>query len=318
MPVSFRISTARSRPAALAIIDLFGDAASQLDAAIDAITGRPTRSGGASLRSLAGVDEGLVVRLQPGRAMLMPHGGPAVLAALTDRLRALGFDEAGEIDATRLYPEAEDTVTAAVLAALARAASPLAVDLLLAQPERWRGAPARTPNARDLRLRRLIDPPLVVCVGPPNVGKSSLLNALARREAAIVADAPGTTRDAVGATIGLAGLTVRWIDTPGRRDASGIERRAIEAAEHLDHQADLLIAVGDAFTEDPGGVAGRPPNLRLATRIDLGRPVWRADLGVSARLGEGLEELVRLVRDRLVPPEDLASPDAWVFDDALA
>ncbi len=74
-----------------------------------------------------------------------------------------------------------------------------------ARPKRFKN-PAS--EARDRVLRRLIDPPLVVAIGPPNIGKSSLLNALAGRSVALVADEAGTTRDHVG---GDAGISQGWL-----------------------------------------------------------------------------------------------------------
>lgn len=317
MPVRCRVTTPRSRPAALATIDLAADSPSELETLLGRVCGSAVDPGCIGLRRFAGVDEGLLVRTTPTHAMLMPHGGPAVLDQLVDALVASGCDPSGIARPRELFPEAASDLEAATLAALARAASPLAVEPLLHQPDRWAGEPWRAPGPRDLRLRRLIDPPLVVVVGPPNVGKSSLLNALAGREAAIVDDAPGTTRDHIGAMLDLGGLVVRWVDTPGRRSAEGVEAQAIEASKLLDRGADLLVAVGDFRSEDPRALAEAEPGLTLAARADLGRPGWGFDGAVSAKTGEGLGELVAMVRDTLVPPADLDDPSPWVFCDDL-
>ncbi|QKK10189.1 MAG: GTP-binding protein [Planctomycetota bacterium] len=118
-----------------------------------------------------------------------------------------------------------------MLETLSRAVSPRAVDLLLDQPARWaaQGLPAPpldTPSTSPELSRvldRLVVPPLVVAIGPSNVGKSTLLNRLAGRPVAVTADEPGTTRDHVGSLVDLDGLIVRYVDTPGlqaRRDGA--------------------------------------------------------------------------------------------------
>jgi tRNA modification GTPase len=211
-----------------------------------------------------------------------------------------------------------------MLAALSRARSPLAIDLLLDQPRRWAGASPRDDNERDRALRRLIDPPLVVALGPPNVGKSSLVNALAGRCVSIVADEPGTTRDHVGVMLDLAGLVVRYVDTPGLLEApSEIEREAMSIALELAASADLLVLVGDASAAPiPIPSLGARPepsralrdwSVTLAARSDLGLPAWPYDAAVSSRTGDGLIGLSDLIRDRLVPPAMLADPSPWVF-----
>ncbi|MFM8818359.1 MAG: GTPase, partial [Phycisphaerales bacterium] len=192
------------------------------------------------------VVDGVVARVATGHALVMPHGGPRIRQRLDARMAELGataLDGAQETDAH--YPEAGDDLERRMLAALARAASPLAIDLLAAQPARWRahGAPGAT-SARDRRLRRLIDPPRVAIVGPANAGKSTLLNALAGREVAIAHDHPGTTRDAVAARIDFAGVVADVFDTPGARDGmDAIERAAAALAAHAIERADLVIAL---------------------------------------------------------------------------
>lgn len=313
MTACWRIATPRSRPAALAAIDLWAGSPAELEAALTRIAGRAPAAGRISLRPMLGIDIGIVARIDATHATLMPHGGPAVLDALAEALNSAGLTHTPEPAARERFPEAGSDVEAEMLAALARAPSPLAVDLLLDQPRRWQGRPAGEPTERDRRLNRLIDPPLVAAVGPPNVGKSSLLNALVGRSAALVADEPGTTRDHIGATIDLAGLVVHWVDTPGRRAASGVEARAIEASEAVIASADLVLAVGDAGSADPRAVLPREADLVVASRSDLGLPAWGYDQAVSARTGEGLAGLVERIRDALVPPADLQSADPWRF-----
>lgn len=304
----------------VAVVLLTGD----VDRAFQTLGIRGVRVGQVAVRDLAGIDTGVVARWAEDSAHLMPHGGPAVIRALLDRFRAAGLREARSIAPRSAYPEARDDVEARMVDTLARAASPLAIDLLLDQPRRWRaaGSEARElPQEHASILRRLIDPPLVVAVGPPNVGKSTLVNALAGRRVAIVADQPGTTRDHVGVTLDLAGLVVRYVDTPGVRDAADvIEHEATDLAMALATSADLLLLCGDPAHLPPAGLQGPPasrPSLRVALRADLGEPDWPGDrppdAKVSALTGVGLPELVALIRDTLVPPMLLEDSRPWRF-----
>lgn len=274
------------------------------------------------LADLAGVDEGLAVRLPGGAGWLMPHGGQAVLNALEAALLAAGGCSAGtdvaggdvpDGDAS-CWPEASDTLEAAALSLVATCRSPLGIDLLLDQPRRWRTRPAESRPAdaiaRDRRLDRLIDPPLVVIAGAPNIGKSSLTNRLAGRDVSITADLPGTTRDAPEVHLDLAGLVVRWIDLPGLRPTDDpIERAAIDAAETWLDRADMIVAAADATSAWPN-LGRRRSGLRIGMRADLGR-VPNADVHVSRDDHASHADLAQSIRDVLVPTEDLNAMGAW-------
>jgi tRNA modification GTPase len=139
----------------------------------------------------------------------------------------------------------------------------------------------------------------IAILGPPNAGKSSLLNRLARREAAIVSDLPGTTRDVVEVRIVLAGVPVWVADTAGLREAADrIEaegvRRALERAEAADLR--IWVEAADGTGADGSDVSretfGRPGDLDVVTKADLGGPAGRPGaIRVSARTGEGLQAL---------------------------
>jgi tRNA modification GTPase len=302
-------------PGAVAVVQLAAGSGAELESVLSRLGIAPVGVGSLGLRDLFGVDRGVVARWAEESAHLMPHGGPAVVRALALALADAGIERAERPDARVVYPEARSPVEAEMLAALARAASPMAVDLLLDQPRRW--ATGERESEWSGVLNRLIDPPLVAAVGPPNVGKSSLANALAGRRVAIVADEPGTTRDHVGVAINMGGLVVRYVDTPGLRpEGDEIEREAAGLAAEVVRTADLVLACGDA-----GSPPARPPGseregqslLTVALRVDLGEPGWRCDAGVSALTGRGLEALVRLIRERLVPEGALADPRPWRF-----
>jgi len=174
---------------------------------------------------------------------------------------------------------------------------------------------------RSRLLHRLIDPPLVVCAGPPNVGKSTLLNALAGRTVSIVADEPGVTRDHVGAVVELDGLAVRWVDAPGLREPeSEVEAAAIELAREAIAAADLVVRAGDAVRPAAAdGAADASRTLTVGLRSDLGA-MPGAELLVHA-IGPGARSsvaaLARAVRERLVPDAALSCPGPWLFDEGV-
>ena len=312
---------------AVAMIEIVGD----VSTCLTALCGRDVEVGGLRLRRFERIDEGLVARLAPERAQLMPHGGTRIVERLAEWLAAHGANwiedplaARAELDPMEIFPEAEDRVEALALATMARAASPLAVQLLLAQRERWRefgDAPLDSADrARSARLMRLVDPPRVALVGLPNAGKSTLSNALLGRDASIVSPEAGTTRDAVSARIDLAGLVVEWFDLPGlRTTGDDVERSAIELARGLLADADFTIALSAPGIEWPA--LDRKPDVRVFAQLDRAdpdNPARRAaDLAVSSRTGEGLDALRALVRDRLVPREDRASTRPWIFDARL-
>jgi hypothetical protein len=284
--------------------------------------GKPPREGRASHRMFGEVDDGVVATIDARRAILFPHGGPAIVRGVLAWLAGHGVAIRTEPpDPVTLYPEARDRVEAHALAAIAGAASPAAIPLLLAQRERWarHGVP-RGIDDRSRRLNRLLVAPRVALVGAPNAGKSTLTNALAGREVAIASEIPGTTRDAVSVRLSLDGLVVDWFDTPGVREAGGdaIEREAQRIARTLLAGADLVIAVAEpgGAWPDSGALGGREPDLRIGTKADLGE-VAGADAAVSAANGAGLDAFARLVRSRLVSDGDLASETPWAFDPRL-
>jgi tRNA modification GTPase len=138
----------------------------------------------------------------------------------------------------------------------------------------------------------------IVILGPPNAGKSSLINALARREVAIVTPEPGTTRDLVEVRLDVAGYPVTVVDTAGLREAEGlVEREGIRRARARAADADLVLWLTDIAGPDAGGPEPMAtPMLRIGTKADLGearQPDRGFDLLVSALTGFGLDELIK-------------------------
>jgi tRNA modification GTPase len=149
------------------------------------------------------------------------------------------------------------------------------------------------------RGERLRDGFTVVLAGPPNAGKSTLLNALARREVAIVSPEPGTTRDAIEVRLELNGLPVTLVDTAGMREACDpVEREGVSRTRRRMRSADLVVwltPVNEAFNTRCGLPDQNlpPASLRVATKSDLGCPVGEMlDVRVSALTGEGLPVLL--------------------------
>ncbi|MGH7117876.1 MAG: tRNA uridine-5-carboxymethylaminomethyl(34) synthesis GTPase MnmE [Acetobacteraceae bacterium] len=136
----------------------------------------------------------------------------------------------------------------------------------------------------------------VVVAGPPNAGKSSLVNALAGRDVAITAATPGTTRDLLETRIVLGGVPLTLVDTAGLRDSTDpVEAEGVRRARARLSAADLIIAVTDATALASFALEPAVPVLALANKTDLAPPPPGADLAVSALTGAGLDEL----RDRL-------------------
>jgi len=157
-------------------------------------------------------------------------------------------------------------------------------------------------RGRGERLREGIS---VAILGPPNAGKSSLLNALARRDVAITAPAPGTTRDVIEAALDLAGYPVVLADTAGLRESSDpVEAEGMRRARARAASADLKLVVLDATRPEEAKAAKElidADAIVVANKIDLARadPDWADRLGagravrLSARSGQGLDELER-------------------------
>jgi tRNA modification GTPase len=162
----------------------------------------------------------------------------------------------------------------------------------------------------------------VVLIGRPNVGKSSLLNCLAREDVAIVTAVPGTTRDTVRQRIEIGGLAVHLVDTAGVRDltaADEVEKLGIARTWTAVADADCALVVVDAVAgetaDDAAIAAGLSPSVKrviVHNKIDLVSRVEGIDVParreerqgcahvfVSARTGEGIDILERAVLDAI-------------------
>ena len=163
----------------------------------------------------------------------------------------------------------------------------------------------------------LVVPWRVVIAGPPNVGKSSLLNAVAGYSRSIVTDQPGTTRDAVQVELVLSGWPFCFVDTAGiRRDSSDpVELTGIRRAQNLLHTADLVLIAVDStvgWTSDHDDIVLGTPEQCLSNAVycrnDLpvsgaSPPDEFAPLSTSAVTGDGIRELTEWLTSQLVTDE---------------
>ncbi|AWB21649.1 tRNA uridine-5-carboxymethylaminomethyl(34) synthesis GTPase MnmE [Methylobacterium currus] len=190
----------------------------------------------------------------------------ALLDVLAGTEAALDFSDEGDVD--------DEALTASGRAAAARVRD--AIEIALADGRRG---------------ERLRDGFTVVLAGAPNAGKSTLLNALARRDVAIVSEIPGTTRDAIEVRCDLGGLPVLLVDTAGLRDSTdAIEAEGVARSRRRIDQADLVL-----WLREPGGEVPPPlsaPVLVVATKADLSGLGAGGEIPISARTGAGLDRLL--------------------------
>ncbi len=150
----------------------------------------------------------------------------------------------------------------------------------------------------------------VAVIGAPNVGKSTLVNAICAREISIVSDIPGTTRDAVEARISLGGVPITFVDTAGLREAcDDIEREGMRRARDRAKLADLVLLVTDARgNQEMPEFIEESRTIKVRNKSDL-CPNASDGINVSALRGDGMDalraaltsEALRLARSRTVP-----------------
>lgn len=274
-------------------------------------------------------DEAVVARLGPDRWELHVHGGAAVLERMRQDLRTAGAREVPWQDWLRDQPLDPLSIQAQI--ELVSAPTRRTAEILLDQS---RGALRRELSeilallhdqsivAAQQRLAtllgraplgaHLVRPWQVVLAGRANAGKSSLANALAGFERAIVDAQPGTTRDLLTTPLAIDGWPVTLVDTAGLRAATEpLESAGIQLAHDAIAQADLILWVIDATA--PALTPIEPTRLTAVARlvvynkIDLSPPpatfsaAFPRGLGISARTGQGLDRLLTAIASSLVP-----------------
>jgi tRNA modification GTPase len=258
------------------------------------------------------------------------HGGPEVVRMICNELAAAGASSADAERFTGVKP-----VAARAIAELARAPTLRTAAILLDQ---FQGAfdnaivdiaqaLAASDLSRSRRLladlntsaalgRHLVKPWRVVVAGAPNVGKSSLVNALAGYERCVVTSVPGTTRDVLATSVAIDGWPVELIDTAGQHVADdGLEVQGIARAQTEAAAADLCLWVVDG-SASPIWPRESPANvLIVVNKTDLpaawDRSALTGSVTTSAVTDAGMAELSAAVSRRLVsdpPPPGVAVP----------
>lgn len=154
------------------------------------------------------------------------------------------------------------------------------------------------------RVEPLKDGVRVVVAGPPNTGKSSLINRIVGEERVIVTDLPGTTRDHVDVPLSLGGIPIRLTDTAGLRETDDrVEAIGVERAEKLVETADIVLWLGE-----PDRAPVHAQMLKLHGKADLRRNAPDSEaLAVSALTGEGISALLQQIEAlarAILPPQD--------------
>ena len=263
------------------------------------------------------------------------HGGRYAIENIVDALLELGAVRQEGTDWIEAH--AADAIAAEAHVALTQARTWRTAGILLAQFDgaltgalleievviETGDAPAALERIDDL-LRRaevgvhLVEPWRVVLAGRPNVGKSSLINALVGYQRALVFDQPGTTRDVVTTLAAMQGWSVELADTAGLRSSSDpLEAAGVERARRQLDAADLVVLVFDGaqpWSDEDAQLADQFPEAVLVhNKCDLPSPPGQRPSGLtaSAVTGEGIESLVRRIAQRLVPdipPDGAAVP----------
>ncbi|MEM7189266.1 MAG: tRNA uridine-5-carboxymethylaminomethyl(34) synthesis GTPase MnmE [Pseudomonadota bacterium] len=146
----------------------------------------------------------------------------------------------------------------------------------------------------------------VALIGAPNAGKSTLLNCLAGRDAAITSAVPGTTRDIIEVRYDLQGWPILFLDMAGlRHTADDVEREGVRRAEERAQLADLRLYLisADSGASDVAEALMSPGDLRIWTKADSG--LGAGDLQISAATGEGIDDLLDAISARLISSGDL-------------
>jgi tRNA modification GTPase len=260
------------------------------------------------------------------------HGGREVARFILDLFREQGAQDcsweeflrrtesdAVNVEAAIALTTATTLRTASILLDQQNGALRRAIDAILLALQDGDQATAEARLRQLMRYasvgRHLTQPWRIVVAGAPNVGKSSLVNALAGYQRSIVAPTPGTTRDVVTTRLALDGWAIELADTAGMRsEAEHLERQGIHRARQSITDADLCLWILDASSPPVWPDQNLDSVQFIINKCDLAS-VWDCDqseaVRISAKTGEGIAELCKIIVDRLipdVPPEGTAVP----------
>lgn len=270
------------------------------------------------------IDDGIVGVEAPGRFALHSHGNPLILQRLLRLLEKEGATiiPLDEMLLMRYRAESASEIEAEAKAESLRAVSLAGMKLirnqgtqgLAAAVQQWLNNPdldtirrqAAEILARSRVAARLLRPVKILLAGPPNSGKSTLLNRLAGREQALVSDTPGTTRDWVGAFGRIDPLYIEWIDTAGLdarlRQTDALDDAAQAAALEQLQSADLILYLLDAAAPAPQPIPPLPadvPVLTVLNKCDQPQADRPGALCISAQTGRRIDALAAAILDTL-------------------
>jgi len=256
----------------------------------------------------------LVVQTDANSFEVQCHGSLAAVESVTNDLRTAG---ATQLTDTATWLNAANDHQAEIATAMESCLTQRTALHLLRQYHLWADADLQDSSVVEEALsfatfgQKLTSPWRIVLCGRPNVGKSSLINAMSGFQRAIVHDTAGTTRDLVSQQTAIDGWPVELIDSAGIRDAENqIEKAGVAKAVEVIKAADLVLHVVDGSADNPfeAEVSQHRAGIVIVNKVDVCQSPTTPKVScpvieVSAKTGQGIESLFELISKVLVPVE---------------